>query len=252
MTASGRAALRPALDLDGVNHALEGADARRAVEWAVAEFGDGLALSTSFGAHAAAMLHLVTQVKPDVPVLFIDTGYLFPETYRFADKLTKELRLNLKTYGPAMTPARQEALYGKLWEKGDAGVEEYLRTNKVEPMRRALDDLGVTAWVAGLRGAETEHRRALRRVDAQDGRIKVHPILGWSLEDTEKYITDNGLPFHPLYQDGYRSIGDWHSTLPTAPGQDPRDGRILGKKRECGIHLTLNEAESDSLKSSGL
>ncbi|MCA9602113.1 MAG: phosphoadenylyl-sulfate reductase, partial [Myxococcales bacterium] len=159
---------------------------------------------------------------------------------------------NLKVYGPAITTARQEALHGRLWEKGDSGVREYLRVHKVEPMQRALHELGVTGWLAGLRADQTEHRRGLRRADMQDGRAKLHPILHWSFDELEGYLREHNLPFHPLYDDGYKSIGDTHSTLPTVPGQDPRDGRILGKKRECGIHLSPSEGENDSLKSSGL
>ncbi len=101
----------PTLD-DGAQ--LENASAQARIEWAYAAYGDGLVMTTSFGVQAAVMLHLVTRIVPRIPVVFIDTGYLFPETYRFADELTRRLDLNLKTYVPATTAARQEALHGKL------------------------------------------------------------------------------------------------------------------------------------------
>lgn len=244
----------PPLDddaLEAANARLLGADAETVIAWAAETFGPRLVMSSSFGSHSAVMLHLVHRVVPELPILFIDTGYLFPETYRFAQELTERLRLNLKVYGPAMTPARQEALYGRLWEQGEEGVEEYLRRNKVEPMQRALRELGATAWLAGLRADQTEHRAQLRRIDRQGSRIKIHPILDWSLQDVEDYIDRWDLPLHPLYHEGYRSVGDVHSTLPTTPDMDPRDGRILGKKRECGIHV-LSAEQNQSLKSSGL
>lgn len=245
----------PALDEDAlraVNERLADADAETVVAWAAETFGPGLALSSSFGAHSAVMLHLVSRIAPGTPVIFIDTGYLFPETYRFAADLERRLHLNLHVFAPTMTAARQEALYGQLWEQGSEGVAEYLRRNKVEPMQRALRTLGVTGWLAGLRAEQTEHRAALRRVDVQDGRVKVHPILHWSLADVEAYLERHELPHHPLYAQGYRSIGDVHSTLPTTPDMDPREGRILGKKRECGLHLPLSPEANESLKSSGL
>ncbi len=103
-----------------------------------------------------------------------------------------------------------------------------------------------------MRRDQTEHRGGLRRVAVQDGRLKVHPILGWSMGQVEAYMKAHQLPLHPLYHDGYRSVGDWHSTLPTTADMDPRAGRILGKKQECGLHLPLSEEEEESLRSSGL
>jgi phosphoadenosine phosphosulfate reductase len=246
--------IRPdlALDLEAANQELDGASPEDIVAWAAARFGGRLALSTSFGATSAVMLHLVAKVAPATKVICIDTGYLFPETYRFADELTRKLGLDVRWYSARVTGPRQEALYGKLWEQGPEGVQRYLQLNKVEPMERALEELGVTAWMAGLRREQTEHRRALRTVVLQNGRIKVHPILALTEAETEAYMAKHELPLHPLVAEGYRSIGDHHSTLPTTPDMDPRDGRILGQARECGLHLPLSEGQSKSYKSSSL
>jgi phosphoadenosine phosphosulfate reductase len=238
--------------LDDINRRLEGATPEEVIRWGRERFGDALVMSTSFGAHSAVMLHMVSRVAPETRVVFIDTGYLFPETYRFADELTRLFDIRIEVFAPAITPARQEALYGKLWEQGEEGVQRYLRINKVEPMQRALEQLDARAWLAGLRADQTDHRGSLRRVVLQDGRYKLHPILHWSIDQVEAYMKEHDLPFHPLYAEGYRSIGDWHSTLPTTDDMDPRDGRILGEKRECGIHLPLSAEENASLKSSGL
>lgn len=227
-----------------------GATAVEVVRWAAQHFGKDLVLSSSFGADSALMLHLVTQIVPGIRVVFIDTGYLFPETYRFAEDLRRRFEFELVVYNPKMTAARQEALYGQLWEEGEEGVRRYLEINKVEPMRRALQELGVKAWLAGLRSDQTEHRQHLNKVGAQDGRVKVHPILDWDREQVEAYFQQHRLPRHPLLKQGYVSIGDVHSTVPIVDGQDERAGRFLGVKKECGLHLSAEE--NTSLSSSGL
>jgi phosphoadenosine phosphosulfate reductase len=240
------------LDLEAANRELDGAGPEVVVAWAAARFGGRLALSTSFGATSAVMLHLVARFAPATKIICIDTGYLFPETYRFADELTRSLGLEVRWYSAKISGPRQEALYGKLWEQGPEGVDRYLELNKVEPMERALKELGITAWMAGLRREQTEHRRALRSVVLQNGRIKIHPILSLTEAEIEAYMAEHDLPLHPLVAEGYRSIGDHHSTLPTTPDMDPRDGRVLGKARECGLHLPLSEDQSKSYKSSSL
>jgi len=247
-----RAVEERGLDIDAINHSLRDWSPEAVVRWAADHFGGRLAVSSSFGAHSAAMLHLVTRVVPDIPVIFIDTGYLFAETYRFAAELEQRFSLNLHVFSPAITAARQEALRGKLWEEGDEGVRQYLATNKVEPMQRALSTLGISAWMAGLRSSQTEHRRQLQKVTLQDGRIKIHPILSWTSAQVDEYLAAHGLPHHPLFREGYRSIGDWHSTEPVAPDEDERAGRLLGVKRECGLHLPMTDPENRSLTSSRL
>jgi phosphoadenosine phosphosulfate reductase len=239
-------------DLDEENRAVGASTPEELIEWAVERYGDGLVASTSFGATSAVMLHLIHRVAPRTPIISVDTGYLFPETYRFAEQLVRRLELDVHFYGARMSAARQEALYGKLWEQGEEGVKRYLEINKVEPMQRALDELDAVAWMAGLRSEQTVHRAGLRRVDRQDGRVKLHPILEWTAADVDAYMATHDLPFHPLFDQGYRSIGDHHSTIPTTDEMDPRDGRILGQTRECGLHLPLTKEQDQSLKSSGL
>jgi phosphoadenosine phosphosulfate reductase len=225
------------IDLDAVNAQLANASPQDVLAWAHKTFGPSLAMTSSFGNQSAVLLHLATQVVPDIPVIAIDTGYLFPETYTFMEELRQKLHLNLKVFSPAMTAARQEALYGKLWEQGEDGLKKYLHINKVEPMNRAIQDLGVKAWVAGLRKQQTEHRATLRTVELQDGTYKIHPILNWTSKDIHGYLTKNGLSYHPLDAKGYKSIGDTHSTFPVTEGMDERAGRKLGTNQECGLHV---------------
>jgi phosphoadenosine phosphosulfate reductase len=215
--------------------------AEELVAWAKERFGKDLILSSSFGADSAVMLHLATQIVPDITVLFVDTGYLFPETYRFAESLRDRLGFRLHVVGPTMTAARQEALYGNLWEQGEEGVRRYLEINKVEPMKRGLRELGARGWISGVRAHQTEHRRGLSRIKVQDGCVKLHPILDWNRAQVDQYLLDHQLPKHPLVAQGYLSIGDWHSTIPVLEGEDERSGRLLGTKKECGLHLTDGE-----------
>jgi len=217
---------------------LEGADAETRVAWAVQAFGDKLVMTTSFGIQSAVMLHLVTQVVPAIPVIFIDTGYLFPETYRFARELVERLRLNLRTYVPAMTAAHQEALHGRQWESDLEGLKRYNLTNKVEPMDRAVRELGATAWLAGLRRSQATTREALKVVQVQNKITKVHPIIDWDNRRVHRYLTEHALPYHPLWEKGYVSVGDWHSTAKLEPGMSEEQTRFGGLKRECGLHET--------------
>jgi phosphoadenosine phosphosulfate reductase len=226
----------PAVDLAAEDRRLSGLSALDRIRWAAGQFEGALVLSTSFGAQAALMLHLVTRVVPDIPVVFVDTGYLFPETYRFADFLTGRLRLNLKVYRALESPAWIEARHGQLWEKGEAGIDAYNRIAKVEPMQRALNELGARAWLAGLRRTQSSSRDGLPVVSVQDGRAKILPVINWTDRDVYRYLTENGLPYHPLWEKGYVSIGDVHTTRPLAEGMSAEETRFFGIKRECGLH----------------
>lgn len=246
--------IKPNLDLPAVNQQLIDADAIATVEWSKETFGDGLVMTTSFGIQAAVMLHLVTSIVPNIPVIWIDTGYLPTETYIFADKLTKTLKLNLKVYQSSLSPARMEALHGKLWEKNNVeALNLYDRLRKVEPMQQALKELNATAWLAGLRKGQTEHRQTLNRIELQEDIHKIYPILNWSSKDIYKYLTANDLPYHPYFDLGYVSVGDWHSSRPlSADDNNERDTRFQGLKQECGLHLPKTSGEAESLNSSGL
>lgn len=234
----------PAVDLAAVNGRLSRVSAEERIAWAVAEFPGALVLSSSFGAQAAVMLSLATRVVPDIPVVLIDTGYLFPETYRFVDELTDRLKLNLKVYRPLESPAWLEARHGRLWEQGLAGLETYNRIAKVEPMQRALKELGAHAWLAGLRRQQSSTRENLSIVARQDGRAKILPIVDWTDRDVHRYLQAQGLPYHPLWEKGYVSIGDTHTSRPLTAEMTAEETRFFGLKRECGIH---EEADGSGL-----
>jgi phosphoadenosine phosphosulfate reductase len=184
-------------------------------------------------------LHLLTQRVPQIPVIVIDTGYLFPETYQFIDALTERLSLNLHVVRPALSPAWLEVRHGALWAQGREGLDRYNQLAKVEPMQRALADLDAGTWFAGLRRQQSVSRASAPALDFRHGRWKVHPIVDWTDRDVGLYLRRHDLPYHPLWDKGYVSIGDTHTTRRWEPGMREEDTRFFGIKRECGLHLDV-------------
>ena len=242
------------VDLEPVNQSLANASPEDVVAWAADTFPTGLAMTSSFGIQSAVMLHLVTHIVPNIPVIWIDTGYLPPATSRFAEELTQRFQLNLQVYQAKVSPARMEALHGRLWKAETVeSLNFYDQMRKVEPMQRALKELGVKAWLAGLRGEQTQHRQTLQRVTTQGNIHKIHPILPWSQLDVDHYLTVHDLPYHPLKEMGYATVGDWHSSRPmTEEDSHERETRFQGVKQECGLHLPETQEESQSFDSSFL
>jgi phosphoadenosine phosphosulfate reductase len=210
--------------------------ARQRVEQALELLPGNHVLSSSFGAQSAVMLHLVNDIAPGIPVVLIDTGYLFPETYRFVDELTERLKLNLKIYRSESSPAWQESRFGKLWDQGIEGIERYNRMNKQEPMDRALRELEAHTWFSGLRRSQASTRAHTDPIEFKRGHYKVHPIFDWTDRDVGRYLKENGLPYHPLWEKGYLSIGDWHTTRSLGEVSNVEELRFFGLKRECGLH----------------
>ena len=206
------------------------------LRWAIESFPEKVALTTSFGAQSAAFLHWASQISPTLPVIFIDTGYHFPETLTFASELTARLGLNLKTFHPKLTPREIESQYGLLWQDGPAGLEKFHEIIRVEPLQRALTELNPALWVAGLRGSSSPSRQALDVLIEQKSRAKLLPILEWTDRDVGNYLKTHSLPYHPLWAQGYVSIGDRVTTKRLDEVSDPAELRHFGWKRECGIH----------------
>ncbi|MCB1560330.1 MAG: phosphoadenylyl-sulfate reductase [Xanthomonadales bacterium] len=215
---------------------LAGRDTESRIEWALSTLSGPHVLSSSFGAQSAVLLHMATRIRPDLPVLLVDTGYLFDETYRFIDELSDRLDLNLHIVRPELSPQWLEARHGRLWEQGRDGIERYNRLMKVQPMNTALDRFGARTWVAGLRRSQSESRARIDPLMLQDGRWKLHPLFDWSNRDLHKYLARHDLPYHPLWNDGYVSIGDRHSTRPIHEVAREEDTRFAGIIRECGLH----------------
>lgn len=218
------------------SRSLESMSAEERVRWALTHLPENHVVSSSFGAQAAVMLHLLSRQRPEIPVIVIDTGYLFPETYRFMDELTRTLHLNLNVFRPEMSSARQEALYGKRWEAGIKGIDAYNRENKVLPMECALESLNVGTWFAGLRRSQTQSRKDTPVVESSGERWKIHPIADWNDRNVYQYLKKYDLPYHPLWEKGYASIGDTHTSHSLTDVSSSDETRFFGLKRECGLH----------------
>jgi phosphoadenosine phosphosulfate reductase len=222
--------------LKKINRAFESLTAQQRVEQAMELLPGTHVLTSSFGAQAAVMLHLVNEVAPKIRVVLVDTGYLFPETYQFIDELTQRLHLNLRVFRADASPAWQESRFGKLWDQGIEGIEQYNRINKEEPLDKALKELGAETWFTGLRRVQAVTRAHIAPIEVGRGRYKVHPIFDWTDREVDRYLKEHDLPYHPLWEKGYLSIGDWHTTRSLAEVESFEELRFFGLKRECGIH----------------
>ncbi|PZQ45350.1 MAG: phosphoadenylyl-sulfate reductase [Micavibrio aeruginosavorus] len=196
----------------------------RIIQAYIEHHDNDLILSTSFGADSAVLLHMATRILPRIPVVFVNTGYLFEATLEYAEALTKQLDLNLHTYHPLRSSEKQEAIHGRRWEGDESAKASYNLENKVEPMNRAVKELGATGWLSGLRRGQSERRKNLDYTEEQGRLVKYYPILDMTSKDIYYYKKEHGLPDHPLTAEGYTSIGDWHSS---APGW---------QRAECGLH----------------
>ncbi|MEZ8196697.1 MULTISPECIES: phosphoadenylyl-sulfate reductase [Vibrio] len=235
------------LRLGEINGELEKLTAQERIVWALENLEGIHIVSSSFGIQAAVMLHLATQAKPDIPVVLTDTGYLFPETYRFIDELSEKLTLNLNIYRAHESPNWQEAKYGQLWDQGIDGLEKYNKLNKVEPMRRALDELEVSTWFSGLRREQSSSRANLPILSVQNGVFKFLPVIDWTNKDVHHYLQENQLSYHPLRDEGYLSVGDTHTSKRWEPGMSEEETRFFGLKRECGLHDDNSEQNGSGI-----
>lgn len=231
-------------DYEKLNREFETQTSADLIRWAVKEFGDGLAMSTSFGAESAILLHLVTQIHPSIPVLFTNTGFHFKETLEHRDLLVKRLHLNLRELKPEMPTEEFLAKNGKLYERDP---DACCAVNKIAPFEKGLRDY--KAWITGIRHNQAVTRKTANFVENyRDQLVKVNPLLNWTSKMFLDYAKKYDLPYHPLWKLGYQSIGCSPEccTRPVKLGEDPRAGRWAGKdKTECGIHTYLETEQKD-------
>lgn len=222
---------------------LEGADPFRVLRWALGEVTPGrLILSTAFGPGGLVLMHMLRRMEVRVPVVFIDTLHHFPETLGFARDVERRWALDLRVFRSAVSRRAFEAVHGeRLWERD---VDLYHRLTKVEPMERAL--LGVEGWITARRRDQSESRSRLSVVEP--GRpLKVNPLADWSRGQVWSYLRAWDIPYHPLHDRGYPSIGDEPLTTPAGEDEAERAGRWRGtEKTECGIHLIGRSQDDDA------
>lgn len=227
------------LDLKRLNARFERASAEEILTWAWATFAPEIAASSSFQTQSVPLLHLISRVCPAMPIIFVDTGFHFPETLAFRDRLRALYDLNVVVVHPSVSKAELLRTYGEVLYRRDPDLCCHI--NKVMPMREAM--VGRRAWISGVRRDQTDTRQAMRILEQRDDLLRVHPLLSWTGDDVAAYRAAHDLPAHPLQQEGYRSIGCAPCTRPVFIAEDSRAGRWAdSEKRECGLHLDWNEA----------
>jgi len=207
------------------------------IRWAVDAFAPDIAMSTSFQTQSMSLLHMVTRIRPDIKIFFLDTGYHFWDTLIFREKIQHEWNLNVvDLYRDSRWDvfARQNT---RTLPGQDPNLCCYI--HKVQPMQKALS--GLRAWISGIRRDQTPERAHAGILELQDdGLLKVNPLLNWTKRDVQAYMEEYHLPAHPLYERGYRSIGCAPCTIPVTSADDDRAGRWAGRgKTECGLHTDL-------------
>jgi phosphoadenosine phosphosulfate reductase len=217
------------------------ADPTSIIEWAVNNIGSQqLVVATAFGPSGMVNLHLIAQIAPEVPVVFIDTLHHFPETLELADKVEEKYGLDVRIYRPAETREEFERVYGeRLWERD---LDEFHRLTKIEPMERAL--VGVAGWFTGRRRDQASSRADMPAVEVGD-RIKVNPLAAWTRKDVWKFIHEHNVPYNALHDRGYTSIGDEPLTTDSYRGGRRRAGGAVerpGPPRVRPAHAQLERA----------
>ncbi len=228
------------LNIEEYNNDLKNMNSLEIIESAYKKFDKTLAFTTSFGIQSSVLLHLIqsSKLRGEVKIFWIDTGYLPSETYKYANKLIKLLSLNIEILQSEISPAHMEAIYGKLWEgNSPTDIDEYHKLRKIDPLEHALQKYSIKCWGSGVRSQQTSNRKNMSYVDLIRGRISLRPLLGWSNKDIYYYMKDNDLPQHPLFNKGYSTVGDWHSSSPESDSKQGRKTRFNGIKEECGLHI---------------
>ncbi len=221
--------------------ALEGKPPQEIVAWALDQYGPRAGISTAFGVEGCALIDMAVKLDPRIPVFTVDTDFLFPETYDLMKRLTDRYGITITSFKGKVSKEDQERVHGvALWERDS---DQCCALRKVEPTQRAVQ--GLDAWFAGLRRDQGPSRAGiaiLERYDHADGTplVKVNPLANWTRNDTWKYVLANDVPYSPLLDQGYKSIGCWPCTRAVGAGDDERAGRWAGSgKAECGIHTFM-------------
>lgn len=230
--------------VEHLNKTLVELSPQEVLQWAAVTFPN-LYQTTAFGLTGLVILDMISKTKP-VDLIFIDTLHHFPQTYELVENVQKKYNPKLHIYKPKDVSSESEFAkkHGdSLWETND---DLYDFLVKVEPAQRAYKELGVNAVLTGRRKSQGGARAALPVIEVEElsGIIKINPLWNWDFAMVKAYITENSVPYNELLDLGYKSIGDWHLTVPVAEGEDERSGRWKGKaKTECGIHETSRFAQ---------
>lgn len=219
--------------ITAANAALRDKSPLEVVRWALAQAGGRALVSTNFRPYEAVVLHLATQAQADIPVLWVDHGYNRPATYKHAEQLRTQLKLNLKPFLPKMTPAHRDAVHGPIPSLDDeAGLKQFSAVMKLEPFQRGMKELAPTVWITALRKVQNPNRAGLDVIshDANFGALKVSPVFNWSDAQMEAYLAEHQLP------------NEW----------DYFDPAKADEKRECGLHAAWGGTAAKAAAGSGV
>lgn len=233
---------KAAIDLEATNAVLETYEPHEVVSWAARQFGRDLVMSSSFGAESALLIHMAIQELPDIQIVMVDTGYLFPETHEFLETLRHRFELNVWVYRTRNDPFAYLKSAGETDPTVRQDVPRCCAVNKNEPFERAMRQLKPKAWLRGIRRhqAQTRADKAVIEWSQRYDCYAISPLLNWTRREIHNYMKRHDLPYHPLFDQGYASIGcnPTTCTRPVQIGEDPRAGRWSGSnKTECGLHL---------------
>jgi len=221
--------------LAGVADTLDGAPLEEILRWSLESFLPGICLATSFGPQSIVLMHQIARLRPETTVFYLDTDLLFPETYALRDELARSLGLEFTRVRPELTVEAQARAHGpRLWSHEP---DRCCRLRKVLPLRRFLADK--RAWITGIRNGQSRTRAAAALVqwDEANSAVKLNPLIRWTKQQVWDYIREHRLPYNPLHERGFPSIGCQPCTRTVQPGEDTRAGRWRGfDKTECGIH----------------
>lgn len=206
------------------------------LRWAFGAFGRDIAISSAFGAEGMAIIDMVSRIRPDFRLFTIDTEFLFPETHSLMDKIEDRYGVRIEKVYSLLSPEEQERQHGAaLWTRDP---DKCCNLRKVEPLRRKLREL--RAWITSIRRDQTSSRAVAQKIewDEKFGLVKVNPIADWNIKQVWRYLHEHNVPYNPLHDRNYPSIGCTHCTRAIRPGEDARAGRWSGfAKTECGLHV---------------
>jgi phosphoadenosine phosphosulfate reductase len=230
-------------EIAAANRLLSGETPQGILRWAVQRFHPRLTMATAFGAEGCCLIHMLADIEPSVHIFNLETGYQFPETLELRERIKKRYGIAVQFVRPELTVADYEAEHG-----GPLYVhrpDQCCHDRKILPLRRAV--VGYDAWISAIRSDQTQHRAAAGVVqwDAKFSLVKVNPLLTWTRKDVWNFIMRHDVPYNPLHDRHYPSIGCWPCTRPVAAGEDERAGRWAGTvKKECGLHVIEHEGGS--------
>jgi len=230
-------------EIAAASRELGGQTPQQVLAWAVRRFHPKLMMATAFGPEGCSILHMLAEIEPGVRVINLETGYQFAETLELRERIRERYGIAVELIRPDLTVAEYEQEHG-----GPLYVhrpDQCCYDRKVLPLRRAVK--GYAAWISAIRGDQTEHRKVAGVVqwDPKFNLVKVNPLLRWTKKDVWKFIVDHDVPYNPLHDQGYPSVGCWPCTAPVEDGGDERSGRWAGsQKKECGLHVIEHEEGS--------